>query len=124
MRRAGLFVLCGEFAELLLGQSAPAGGVAAAVAGGSAVGFDGAGIGVAGGSGLAEAFEGLAVVVEAFGIVGAAAGIDFQFGAGVGKLAGADVDAAKFAQHFAGTVTLVLMDHGLEVGERVAQRSE
>ena len=89
-----------QLTELLLGQPAPAGGVAAAIARRGAVGLHGTGIGVAGRGGLSEPFERLAVVVESFGIVGTALGIDRQFVARIGILARRDVDAAEFAQRF------------------------
>ena len=121
---AGLLLrYAGKFAEVLLGQPAPAGGVTAAIARRGTVRFNGARISVAGGGGITEAFHGLTVVVESFGIVRTPLGVDLQFVASVTVLARRDIDAAEFAQHFARTVALVLADHGLEMGKGVAETS-
>ncbi len=87
------------------------------------VGVNRADVGVAGRGGISEPFQRLPVVVEPFRIVRAALGVNRQFVAGIGILTRRDVDAAELAQHFAGAVTLVLADHGLEVGQGIVQAS-
>ena len=64
-----------------MGQAAPAGGEPAAIAGSGARGFHGARIHLAGFPHRAKAFECQTVVVESFGIVLAAAGVQGQLAA-------------------------------------------
>src|SRR5262249_8784228 len=107
--------------QFLLRQPAPRRGEATAITGRGAIRFDGALEEVAGRGRVAEGLQRHAVVVQTFGIVGAAFGVDHEFVACVFELTGADVDRREFAQRLAGIVALVLIDDRLEVREGLAE---
>ena len=107
--------------EGLLGEAAPLRYECPAIAGRGAGGLDGAGVDVAGFGGAAGAFEGLAVVVEAFRVVFAALGVEGELSLGIGDAVEGEVDGAEVAVHLARGVLLVLAERGFEMRQRIVE---
>jgi len=102
-----------------LGEAAPFGDHAAAIAGSGAGGFDGAGVDGAGFGGLTGAVERLPVIIETLGVVFAAVGIEGKLALGVGDAIEGEINGAELAVYFAGAVLLVLLEDGLEMSQGV-----